>query len=495
MKGLKYVISVMLLVAAASLSTISCVKEERYLTDVSARLRFSCDTVKFDTVFVTIGSASHLVMVYNTYDQPILLSKVSLRGGTSSRFRINLDGDTSLVVRNLTIPAHDSLYLFVTANINPNASSTPFLVEDAVDFDFGDGCHQSLVLTAYGRNAVYHIPTSTIGGENPIHYSVIDCANWDHSLPHVILGYAVVDEGDVLNLTAGDELYFGNDACLWVFDGGSLRVSGSAEDPVIFSSVRHDGWYDSLPGQWGFIWLYPGCIDNRIDHAVIENGQIGLLADSNVNGNPTLRITNTIVRNQSLYGIYGAGSRIEGDNLLITACGQAPLALQQGGRYLFSNSTIANYWQFGSAGSGGNYIVSGGGAYSYALAVSNWYKASSGEIVVRDLAQCDFLNCIIVGQHGSSDFGEVMLADDASGLFNVRFDHCLVKSQAAMSYSEYSQLCEDADFVSTRSSDFHLNPSSPAVGFGSSAWVTIPYDLDGTPRSEPPSVGAYELIQ
>lgn len=50
----------------------------------------------------------------------------------------------------------------------------------------------------------------------------------------------------------------------------------------------------------------------------------------------------------------------------------------------------------------------------------------------------------------------------------------------------------DPLFVSASSANFHLQSSSPAIGVGSILQLT-PYDHDGLPRSNPPSIGAYEF--
>ena len=331
----------------------SCIKEETYLTDGGVRLSFSDDTVSFDTVFSTMATITKQVKVYNTYDEPLLIDAVSLRGGTASRFRLNVDGDTSMVARDVEIGAGDSIFIFVQANIDPNNQMSPYLVEDAITFSFNNK-QQSLPLMAYGRNAVYHMPTHThqiyqlyINSRGQIDtlwipFSIIDCANWDHTRPHVIMGYAVVNSNETLRLTAGEELYFGTDACLWVYDSATLVVQGTTEQPVLFSSVRDDGYYDSLPGQWNYIWLSQGSKDNVIDHAVVENAIFGLLVDTNVNANPTLTISNSVIQNHSASGIVGQGAYIVGDNLLIADCGNSLVELRYGGRYRFSNSTLAN---------------------------------------------------------------------------------------------------------------------------------------------------------
>ena len=93
----------------------SCIKDVGYLTDASVRLAFSEDTVAFDTVFATMGTTTRQVKVYNPYGSPVKVDAVALRGGAMSRFRINVDGDTAMVARNVEIGAHDSIFIFVQA--------------------------------------------------------------------------------------------------------------------------------------------------------------------------------------------------------------------------------------------------------------------------------------------------------------------------------------------------------------------------------------------
>ena len=119
---------------SAMMSITSCVKEEDYLEGRIDDLSFSVDTLRFDTIFTTIGSTTQSFKVYNRGTSPMLLTNVTLRGGSASRYRINVDGDTSLVATDVAIAAGDSIFIFVRVNINPNLLSEPFLVEDAVVF-------------------------------------------------------------------------------------------------------------------------------------------------------------------------------------------------------------------------------------------------------------------------------------------------------------------------------------------------------------------------
>ena len=69
----------------------SC-KKDVLITDPSAKLEFSTDTVIFDTVFTTVGSITKQLKVYNTHKQPIIISNIYLAGGSNSKYRMNVDG-------------------------------------------------------------------------------------------------------------------------------------------------------------------------------------------------------------------------------------------------------------------------------------------------------------------------------------------------------------------------------------------------------------------
>ena len=77
-----------LLVAVIVLSVSSC-RKDSILTDTNASLRFSEDTIIFDTVMVTVGTVTEVFKVYNYYNEDINISSLQLATGSSSRFRLN----------------------------------------------------------------------------------------------------------------------------------------------------------------------------------------------------------------------------------------------------------------------------------------------------------------------------------------------------------------------------------------------------------------------
>ena len=483
------IVNIGLIVVTLALALLqgACVKESAVLTGDGVHLKFSCDTLTFDTVFTTLGTTTANIRVYNPYDEPVRIATITLAGGYGSRFRLNVDGDTSMTVRGTVIEPHDSLFVFVQANINPNSSLTPFLVEDAIVFaiDGASGADR-VVLTAYGRNACYHLPDHVVHDQygNAYPYSVINCREWDHTRPHVIMGYAVVDEDSLLVLGAGEELYFGSQAVLWVYDGGTLRVEGTVDQPVLFTSVRHDDYYDYLPGQGGYIWLSTGSRNNVVDYAVIENATIGLLCDTVAGSNPTLAISNSVVRNMSLAGIVGQGSWIEGDNLLVYSCQTATLALQYGGRYRFGSSTFANYWNFGAR-------------KSPSIVLNNYYTYGQ-TIFARSLTEASFANCIVAGTYGD---GELLFDALPEAAFNVSFEHCLLAadSAAVAAYAAtgtgnlYGKRRRPL-FLDTAADNYHLLPNSPARAAGSTAGRRTASDIAAVPWEASPAIGAYEYV-
>lgn len=426
----------------------SCSKEERFATELDG-LRFSCDTMAFDTVFTQMGTTTRQLKVYNDGNEAVRLERVTLAGGYGSRFRLNVDGDTAMVARQIDIAAGDSIFIFVRANIRPNLSTEPFLIEDAVLLQYGDK-ERRLPLTAYGRNAVYHVPTDTIHYADgtplidstfgkPYAYSVIDCENWRHDLPHVIVGYAVVDSRHTLRLEAGDELYFHNDAVLWVYDSATLDVRGTAERPVLFTSVRQDGRYKTLPGQWGYVWLSVGSKDNVIDYARIENAFIGVRMDSCASDQPTLRMSNSQVVNHVLAGLLCQTATVVGQNLLVANCGSATVAMRYGGNYRFDRCTFADYWRLGNRTFGSLFITN---ALDYGDTRYLWPM----EVQMAD--------CIV---YGSRAEGEMYVDLDDRVETSLVIDHCLVRG---------GEWDEDPKFVDPLEGDYHLEEDSPAWGIG-----------------------------
>ena len=71
---------------------LACQPERNFTEDSADKLKFSLDTVFFDTVFTTLGTATENFRIYNPHNRFIKIDDISLAGGSSSVFRINVDG-------------------------------------------------------------------------------------------------------------------------------------------------------------------------------------------------------------------------------------------------------------------------------------------------------------------------------------------------------------------------------------------------------------------
>ena len=479
MKFSKHLLGCLILI----ISIITACKKDKIITDSSAKLALSVDSVLFDTVFTTVGSTTKLFTIHNKNKQPVNISQIYLATGNASQFRINVDGVSGIAMSNVEIEPGDSLFVFVQVTVNPTGQNTPLLVMDSIVFET-NGNIQKVILTAIGQDVYLHKPDHfPTNGLPP--YSIIDCSQpWPTDKPHLIFGYAVVDEGATLTIPQGARVHLANRAVLWVYDGGTLKVQGAKNSEVIFQGARLEPDYKEVAGQWGKIWLSAGSKDNEIDWAIIKNGSIGVQADTLGNStNPTLRISNTIIRNMSAAAIYGQGSYITGYNCVFANCGQYVGAFTIGGRYRFDHCTFANYWSESSRS-------------TPLLALNNYYVDYTNTLQIRNLDSAYFVNCIL---HGDLDEEIGLDSSEYGGIFSYKFDHCIVKSELNMNDDglHYYTVFPNADpaFKDVSANDYHLTVNSFAIDKG----ITSPYPNDLDDKFRPnnqttslPDIGAYE---
>jgi len=444
------------------------------------------DSIIFDTVFTTVGSITRYLKVYNRHDNALNISTIRLLGGTSSNYRINIDGTPGIEENDVTIAGNDSLFLFVRVTIDPGNQNLPFVVSDELLF-ITNGNQQSVVLAAWGQDAHYIIADKTIGS---LKYKIVaaedSAVTWPADKPYLVYGYAVVDSTGSLAIEAGAKIHFHNQSGLWVYKGGSLKVMGSMEDPVVFQQDRLEPYFRNLPGQWDRIWLNEGSIDNEINYAVIRNGFIGLQAETlqEPMGNQLL-LTNTIIENMSGIGILGRYYAITGINNVVTNCGQLGILLQ-GGAYDFRQCTFANYFRDGIR-------------QDPNLAMTNYYVDPNDVLYIYNM-DAYFGNSIIYGDKTE----ELLLDSEEEGSFNYSFDHCLLKTELNISNEDIFPGCiknQDPIFVDADKNNMALDTLSPGIDLGSINVInSSPYpsivdkDILGISRISSPDMGAYEYI-
>jgi hypothetical protein len=476
---MKYLSYFFFIIFISALSFSSCNKDE-LLTDSSAKLEFSTDSVLFDTVFTTLGSTTRIFRIYNKHSQAMNISKIYLATGSSSPFKLNVDGYAGKSISDVEIGGGDSLYVFVQVTVDPTGLNNPLLIRDSIIFETNNNV-QDVKLTAIGQDVYIHKPDHfPTNGFPP--YSIIDCpggmGNWINDKPHLIFGYAVVDSACTLTMGPGTRVHLYNNAVLWVYKDGTLKVEGVKGSEVTFQGMRLEPDFRDIPGQWGKIWLSSGSKNNSINFAIIKNGGIGLQVDTVVTpGIPTVKLNNTIIKNMTAAALYGLGAHIWSSNCVFANSGQYVAALNIGGKYRFEHCTFANYWS--------------GERTTPLLNVSNYY-ISGNFIIPRPLDSCYFKNCILDGS-----LSEEIGLDSITGLggyyFRYEFDHCLLKTGRNTSAFPYTSTFKNQipNFKNTAEGNYRLKIGSPCIDAGDA--TSVPFDLDEYNRSGIPDLGAYEF--
>ena len=234
----------------------ACKKTDIIDDNSSLKLEFSNDSVIFDTVFTSLGSTTHQLMVYNTSGSRIKISSIKVISGESSPYRINVDGESGSGFKDIEIEGGDSLYIFVKVTIDPNDLSNPFVVEDEIQF-LTNTNEQTVKLVSWGQNANYIVADTYVSGfpKFKIVADSLETVHWTNEKPYVIYGYALINSYGELIIDEGTKVYFHENSGLWAYSDGLLKVYGSIDNPVWFQGDRLEGFYSDLPGQWDRIWL------------------------------------------------------------------------------------------------------------------------------------------------------------------------------------------------------------------------------------------------
>ncbi|GHA65136.1 hypothetical protein [Pontibacter akesuensis] len=322
---MKYLLAILPLLLL--LSVFSCEpRDEVITTDPDAVLAFSADTVLFDTVFVTRGSVTRRLKVYNRNEKAVRINEVRLAGAPSSPYQLTVNGMQGPLANNIELRGGDSLYVLVKVNINPTQQNQPFLVSDSILFQT-NGQEQAVKLVAYGQNAYFHRKGS------------IGTSTWASDKPHVLLDSVLVTKDAVLTIAKGARIYGYNKSVLLV--AGQLQVQGTPTERVVFSGYRREADYLTAPGQWEGIRILTTSGGNRIRYADIKNTRYGLRI-----GNPGMAgtlVEGCVVAHAFLDGIVAFTSDVRVENTLIFNCGQYGFGGLGGGKYEILYSTIASY--------------------------------------------------------------------------------------------------------------------------------------------------------
>ncbi|MFN4256593.1 MAG: right-handed parallel beta-helix repeat-containing protein [Saprospiraceae bacterium] len=472
-------------------------QKEKFTFDPADKLAFSVDTLRFDTVFTELGSATRILKIYNRHDRSIRISRIYLERGDQSRFNLNIDGIAGDDQSGLEIAPNDSMYVFAEVTIDPDQplSVSPFVLAERLIFET-NGNSQAVILEAWGQNANY-IP-SRFYADSIVAFG---CNGgewvWDDPKPYVIYGVLIVDEctlripagahvyvhGGLAKQVIDSAVYTYNDGFLAFQGSGKLLVEGTKDRPVIFESDRLEPEFDEESGQWTGIWLQAGTRGHRIEHCIVRNSIVGVRVDSAAD----LTIRNSQIYNTASSGLIGIHAKITAENCLFYRNVGYSVQIEYGGDYDFTYCTAASYGVDGEALKLGN-----------ALCLDELcqnYRANA--------LRARFRNCILFGSRAD----QLTLFDRVGNpaQFDYKLENCIVRVKDLLrpdAYPDFFDHCNPCLNLTSADTIF-LNPSedkfrldtlhSRANGYALPV-PGIDLDLDGKARDAVmPDAGCFEI--
>jgi len=482
--------------AFAAVAALTGCRDDDFNSEADFRLTFSVDTVFFDTLFTTVGSATRMVKAYNRSDSPVLISRIDLENDPNNSYRLNVDGVPGESFENFRINAGDSLFFFAEVTVDPQGDQLYPFVDGAVRFTLNDNV-QRLPMVAWGWDAVFYPRQQdsvvTQGGLPPF-YTISDTEGtitWTADRPIVIRNYLVINSGQRLNIEPGTEIFFHQGGGLWVFQDASINAVGTPEEPIRFGGDRLEPFYEEQPGQWDRIWINEGAQTNRFENVVIKNNFIGIqveplpFGDNNLSlSQNVLRLRNVVIRNNSVASLFTRNYRIDAENLLLSRAGQHTLACQGAGAYRFDNCTFANNWNLDIR-------------QTPSVFFTNIFPVDATTVGVGDVLNSSFRNCIIYG-NGFNEFGTDI--NDESANVDLTFTHCLFRAEEEViqeiqdNYlSGQNWVGNQPGFVNFSAGDFRLREDAFVRGIGTEGPGLPNNDLVGFPYANPRAIGALEF--
>ncbi len=429
---------------------IACKDDDSFTTSPSARLSFSTDTVRMDTVFTTIGSSTYTLWVYNNADDGLRIARTYLKNGNQTGFRVNVDGsylDNSLgsSVSDLEVRKGDSIRVFVELTAPKNMQTIAQKITDDLVFLLESGVEQRVCLRSYAwdawimRSPVFAADT-TIQTEKPI----------------LVYGKMQVKEGVTLTLRK-TRLFFHDQSGIEVF--GTLIT-----DSVLMRGDRLDHMFDYLPydrisGQWEGLTFRSSSTGNKMTDTELHSGTYGICCDSAALSPDNIRLymERCVIHNSKGHGVQLTNSYASMVNCQVTNS-LGDCVTIDGGAVNIRNCTLGQFYPFSAERGVALRFVNG------------------TDSVAHPLEQMDCRNSIVTGYADDELMGTQKKEDAA---FNYYFENCLLRTPEIADTTHFKEIIwekpsdeiqgkkhfvtfDETNFIY----DFHLDSLSTAKGKG-----------------------------
>lgn len=410
------------------LSVVSCSDYASFTTSSSAKLSFSSDSVMFDTLIASVPSSTKTLYVFNRNKDGVRVSTASLKKGSQSPFRVNVDGRFLYngSGENFPIWKKDSILVRIEVTMPETGLIDPVKYEDDLIFQLESGVVQSV-----------HLEASAIDGYI-VHGMIIEeDTELKTDKPYIIYDSLVVKNGCQLTLREGTTLMFHDKAALDVY--GTLVANGSLEKPVTLRGDRMDHMfdylkYDNTPSRWEGVHIHDGSSGNVLKYVDLHSGCYGIVCDSvgvdfsRFKGNnivsPHLRLENCILHNLGGDGLQINNNVVEVYNTQISNTLGHCVNIN-GGASKFAHCTIAQFYPF-SANRG------------FALNIVSVLDEGASHVYMAH-----FYNCVITGYSDDVIMGDIVDSQDFP--CNYLFKNCYLNTVETDDEDRFVKVIYDTD--------------------------------------------------
>lgn len=460
----------------------SCSDYDSFTTDPSAKLVFSEDTVKFDTIVSTTSSKTKTLYVFNNNSDGLRLTDVYLQGGAGSHFRVNVDGQYLAGGKgsDFEIRKNDSILVRIEVTLPENGTTEPMSYTDNLIFRLESGVTQKVVLTA-GSFDAYLVHGMEVTSDLTL--------NTDK--PYVIYDSLVVREGATLTLAPGTRLMFHDKCGLDVY--GNVHCEGTLEQPVVLRGDRMDHMfdyllYDNTPNRWEGVVIHAGSFDNRFSYTDLHSGCKGIICEPTTSDKMCLEIENSVIHNIGGNGLQLNGCEAYVGNTQISNT-RGDCVNVIGGAVQFIHCTVAQFYPF----------TAERGA---ALYISNLDEKEE----YREIEYARFINCVFTGYGDDVIMGNI---SEGSELCPYLFQNCFMNTPPTQDEERFvgvlydtkqGQLHAEKNFVGFDAENFiyDFTPvgESEIRGLADPLMLQVyPFDRLGRPRDGNPDAGCYEFVE
>lgn len=307
---------------------VACVpKEERWLEGADLPIRFSIDTLRFDTLFSEEPSIFQRFVIFNTSDKAFNIDRLELRSANHD-LKATVQGIQNTLFEDIYLRGKDSLLVLVQITPGKTGRNSPVL--QSANFIVARGQAQLTLPIVFSTRDIQKLTR--------VH--ITENTTWQDTSVFLIKDTLTVLKGATLTVRKGVHLYI---------QGGTLQVYGTLllegdtgkTNTILLEGARTDEAFREVPGQWNGIVVRPGGT-LHLSHVELRNALVGIQALGDSISYATVHIGQSYIHNCSIHLLEALHAEVKVYNSILALSAFEMVHLSGKGTYAFYHNTLDN---------------------------------------------------------------------------------------------------------------------------------------------------------